>query len=92
MEESGSEIRGTAGRRSKVLLASLISLVLGLVAYVTGFLIYSYGWNRAYIVHYNPFATNPYKYMEWGQWAEGAGIILVILGLVFYVAWKRKGV
>jgi len=92
MEGSDSEIGGIAGRKSKALVASLISLVLGLVAYAMGFLIYSYGWDRTYIAQGNPYATNPYNYMEWGQWAEGAGIILVILGLVFYVAWKKKGV
>jgi hypothetical protein len=81
--DCGSEIGGSVGRGSKVFIASFITLVLGLVAYVTGFLVYSYGWDRAYNYQFNPNISYPpiYRYIEWGQWAEGIGIILVILGI-----------
>ena len=92
MIESGSETGQSAERKSKWVLASLASLVLGLVAYATGLLMYSYGWHHMYWFGLGENRLTAMRMWEWGQWAEGAGIILVILGLVFYVAWKKKGV
>jgi hypothetical protein len=74
------------------LQASLGSLVLGLVAYATGLLMYSYGWHHMYWFGMGESRLTALRMWEWGQWTEGAGIILVILGLVFYVAGRRKGV
>jgi hypothetical protein len=92
MEGNGSGRGGTDKRGSKVIAASLISLVLGLVAYAVGFLMYSYSWHRYNYFGLGEDRSSWFKMMEWGNWVEGAGIMLVILGVVLYVVWKRKGV
>jgi len=77
-------------------MASFISLILGLVVYAAGFLMYSYAWH-----HYNYWGlgedrSGSFRMMEWGQWAEGSGTILVFLGVAFMalgiVRWNRKKV
>ena len=81
MEGSGSEIEGAARGKPKVFMASFISLILGLVVYAAGFLMYSYSWHRFYYWNLGADRDIWYRMMEWGNWAEGAGIILVILGV-----------
>jgi hypothetical protein len=97
MEGSGSEIAGSARGKSKVFMASFISLILGLVVYAAGFLLYSYSWHRYYYFSFGETGHGDwYRMMEWGNWAEGAGIILVILGVALIalgiVRWDRKRV
>ena len=92
MAGSGSETRQSSERKSKWALACLASLVLGLLVYAAGFLVYSYSYHR---VHWFGLGENVDIYVkgtEWGQWAEGVGVILFMLGIVLYVAVKRKGV
>lgn len=95
MERSGPEIGGSARGKSKIFLASFISLILGLVVYATGFLMYSYSWHRFYYFSLGETGRRDwYRMMEWGNWAEGAGIILVIFGVALIalgiVRWDRK--
>ncbi|HEX9908134.1 MAG TPA: hypothetical protein VGB78_06675 [Thermoplasmata archaeon] len=89
---SSPEAGGSTKSRSRLLAASLSSLVLGLVVYASGVITYSIGWHDWNYWSMGDDMTTAFHMMEWGQWAEGAGVILVILGLVFYVARKRKGV
>jgi len=100
MEGSGSEIAGSAKGKSKVFMASFISLILGLVVYAAGFLMYSYYWHRYYYEGFGQGNSSMmgdwYRMMEWGNWAKGAGIMLVILGVALIalgiMRWDRKQV
>jgi len=94
MEGSGSEKKESARGRSKVFIASFISLILGLVVYAAGFLMYSYSWHRYNYFGLGENRSDWYRMMEWGNWAEGVGIILVILGVALIafgiMRWDRN--
>ena len=96
MEGNGSEAEGLPRRKSILFKVSFISLVLGLVAFATGFLMYSYGWHHMYWFGLGDSRLTAMRMWEWGQWAEGAGIILVILGVTLLalgiMRWDRKQV
>lgn len=68
-------------RESKLFLTSFISIVAGLVSYVIGFLMYSYAWHRFNYFRLGEDIRLFYEMMEWGQWIQGLGIVLVILGI-----------
>ena len=71
---------------------SLISVVLGVLAYGIGYFSYSFGssygsFPRIWLIQDLRTALN---LMEWGRWTEALGVALIILGLLFYVAERRK--
>lgn len=92
MAGSGSEIGQSSERKSKWALASFASLVVGLLTYAAGVLMYAYSYHHAYYWDLGDYSRIEFKMLEWSQWAKGAGVILFMLGIVLYVAVKRKGV
>ena len=81
MDGNGLGIKESLQRESKLLLISFISIVAGLVSYLTGFLMYSYAWHRFNYYRLGEDVRLFYEMMEWGQWIQGLGIVLVILGM-----------
>lgn len=90
MVGSGSEEGKSAERAPRWVSASFVSLVLGLVVYAAGAILYSYGWHEYQYWNVGEDRSFAFDMLEWGTWVERAGISLVILGLVFYVAGRRK--
>jgi len=76
----------SAERSSKWNLASL-SLVLGLLAYVAGTVMYACRFFFRF-----SYLTEEFHLYEWSIVVKDVGVTLVILGLVLYVIGKRKGV
>jgi len=90
----GTETEESTKRRPRRVSTTLASLVLGLLVYAAGAVMYALGYHQLFTGDWNLLEnrntwTNIY---EWSSWVKDAGIILVILGLVFYVAGRRKGV
>lgn len=67
-------------------------LAIGLIVYVAGVVIYSYGWHKAYYFNLGEDITLAPSLMALGRMVQISGLILVILGLVFFVAGILKGV
>ena len=81
MDGNGFGIKESLQRESKLFLMSLISIVAGLVSYLTGFLMYSYSWHRINYFRLGEDIRLFYEMREWGQWIQGLGVVLVILGI-----------
>lgn len=88
---SASEDERPLPQRSRWLLASLVSFVLGLAVYSVGYVLVAYG-NILFHHASGHFDDWWGDMMTVGAYAEEASIILVMLGIVFYVTWKWKGV
>jgi protein-S-isoprenylcysteine O-methyltransferase Ste14 len=84
--------RAASNRESKWISASLVSLVLGILVYAAGVIMYQYANHRLLYFNLGENLEFVRHLAEWGQWVESAGIVLVFLGLALYVAGKRRGV
>ncbi len=73
---------------------SLMSIILGGLVVGIGDMIREFGYYYyVYGVTFNPSpvsAMTGYRLWEWGRWIEGAGAVLIIMGLVLAVSAIRK--
>ena len=83
---SGLEFGQLTERKSRWVFGSLVSLVIGFLAFAGGTIMRDYSYHN-----YSVGGELLRDMYEWGIWVQDAGSIFVILGLVLYVAWRRRG-
>jgi hypothetical protein len=83
---SGSESGQSAERNSRWTLASL-SLVLGLLVYIAGTAMFAIRW-----AFYGRWIPGDWHLLEASVFTKDLGVILVILGLAFYLIGGKKGI
>lgn len=88
MVGSGLEGGQSTERKSKLVVASLVSLVLGLLVFASGVIAEWVAYDQMLAAH-GSATTDLYV---WSYRIQDVGFALAMLGLVFYVAGKRKGV
>jgi len=92
MTTDGLEAEASARRETRWVSRSLAFLVFGLVVYAAGVVMYALSYHLLFREGVDTLGFGTWADIyEWSNWVQNAGIILVILGVVLYVAGKRKG-
>lgn len=94
MEGSDTKISdsdlGVLAAKSKLSLASLVSLVLGPLVYASGAILSAYSYHRIVFFSVGEDVAFFRDWYERGQWVKEAGVILFMLGVALYVMGRRK--
>ena len=87
VDRGGLDSGQSAERGSKWSL-SLLSLILGLLLYLVGTIVFV----CRFFFRATQLDPERYNFFEWSVVAKDAGVVLFLLGIVLYVVGKKKAV